>query len=184
MALKCVLSEFILPFHGVGYSTLVHLRRWELREMDQDSDLVNGLRGLNWYLVTCRHLNPGLKKIRLTCHWDSRGFSPCCIYQVCCTWKCFYSHIKDCFPVLKALELDVQPSATPSQLAGRGLPGGVSRGTWPGGTLLEENTSFHEALGCSCVSCHGTEIRKKIFTAIIKLSSLSISGGFLYCIKS
>lgn len=97
--------------------------------MDQDSDLVNGLRGLNWYLVTCRHLNPGLKKIWLTCHWDSRGFSPCCIYQVCCTLKCFYSHIKDCFPVLKTLELDVQPSATPSQLAGRGLPGGVSRGT-------------------------------------------------------
>lgn len=83
VALYTLLSKFILLFHGVDNS--VPLRRWKLREVDQDSDVVNELRGLNWYLVICRHLNPGCKKIQLACHWDSRGFSSCCLYQVCCT---------------------------------------------------------------------------------------------------
>ena len=73
---------------------------------------------------------------------------------------------------MKATDLDVHPHATPSQFAGRGLPGRVSWGTRAGGTLLEENMSSHEALGCSCISRHGTEIKKKIkkITAMFKLS--------------
>lgn len=40
--------------------------------MDQDSDLENGLRGLNCCLVTCRHLNPGLNPAPLVTGipWD------------------------------------------------------------------------------------------------------------------
>lgn len=33
--------------------------------MDPDSDLANGLRGLNWCLVTCGHLNLGLNPAHL-----------------------------------------------------------------------------------------------------------------------